>query len=273
MRSLPGSGVPPAPSPELDAALQASLAAGEVALRHLGEQDFELKSDHSIVTRADKECEATIRRVLASLTPGVPVIGEESVEGREVHGLAALDAAWVVDPIDGTASYAVSLPTFGVSIGLLERGSPVLGVFYLPWTDELYAADRSGPGYYGSKPVRGVLTPETIDERAFLGATSDAHHNHEIHFPGKVRSLGSTALQVALVARGAAFGTMLGPAVWDVAGVYPLLDRAGGAFFELVSGKKLDFLEWVKRGGPELDLLACSPASIDVLRRFVKIRK
>ncbi|HZV01544.1 MAG TPA: inositol monophosphatase family protein [Planctomycetota bacterium] len=268
--TLPGRGDPEGPSRELAAAIAAARAAGEVALRHLGSSRFELKSDHSIVTAADVECEDTVRSVLAPL--GIPVIGEERSDEAAVAGLASLERAWVVDPIDGTASFAVALPGFGVEIGLLERGVPVLGVFYQPWTDELYAADRTGTGTWGRQAVRGALTPETLDERAFFCSPSDAHHHHMIRFPGKVRALGSTALHVALVARGAAIGALISPHVWDVAGVAPLLERAGGAFFRLDSGEKVDFAAWVQEGAPERDLLVCAPESLPPLRQFVSRR-
>ncbi len=268
MISLPGTGTPTTLSSLLAVAIEAARAAGEVALRHLGSASFELKSDHSIVTAADRECEAVARAGLAMTR--IPVLGEETATGNAVAGLADLEAAWVVDPIDGTASFAAGLPLFGVSIGLLERGKPVLGAFYLPRTDELYAVDRMGQGFYGSRTIAGCLTPETLDERTFFCATSDAHHRHRVDFPGKVRSLGSTALHVALVARGAAMGAMLKPAVWDVAAVAPLLERAGGGFFDLDTGAPLDFVKWVQAGGPERDLLACSPLSLAPLRRFVR---
>ncbi len=268
--TLPGSGDPPSPSAELAAAIEAARAAGAVALRHMGTGEFELKSDHSIVTVADRECEETVRRILGERTPAIPVVGEETASEETLAKLASLDAAWVVDPIDGTASYAASLPTFGVSIGLLARGAPVLGVFYAPRTDELYAADRTGPGFYGSRALRAPLSMESLDARTFFCATSDSHWRHTISFPGKVRGLGSTALHVALVARGAAMGSLLWPAVWDVAGVAPLLERVGGALFDLASGERLDFAAWVREGAPNRDLLACAPDALAPLRRFVR---
>jgi fructose-1,6-bisphosphatase/inositol monophosphatase family enzyme len=149
----------------------------------------------------------------------------------------------------------------------------VLGVLYVPRTDEMYSCDRTGPAFYGSRPVRGVLTPETVDERTFLCATSEAHRGWDVRFPGKVRSLGSTALHVALVARGAAVGSMLKPAPWDVAAVAPILRRSGGDLFDAGTGKPLDFAAWTREGGDTRHLLACAPASLEPLRGFVVRKK
>src|SRR5437899_206953 len=127
---LPGVGLPPSPrSRELVAALEAARKGGEVALRHMGSPDFELKPDRSLVTAADREVEEVVRETLSRAIPGIPIVGEESATDEAVRMLADGDA-WVVDPIDGTASFAACLPTFGVSIGLVRKGEPVLGVLY-----------------------------------------------------------------------------------------------------------------------------------------------
>lgn len=39
---------------------------------------------------------------------------------------------WVLDPIDGTAGYALGRDRWGVSLGVLKDGLPVCGGFYLP---------------------------------------------------------------------------------------------------------------------------------------------
>lgn len=271
--ALPGTGEPPAPrSPELDAAIAAARVAGAIALRHFGQSAYELKDDRSLVTKADRECEAAVRETLARRTPAIPVLGEETATEEDVRALADRDA-WVVDPIDGTSSFAAGLPTFAVSIGLLRRGKPALGVLYLPRTDELYSCDLEGPAFYGARPVRGALTPETVDDRAFFCVPSDAHHDFEIRFPGKMRSLGSTALHVALVARGAALAAVLAPYVWDVAAVGAILARAGGEMIELATGKPIDMAEWARSGGHARALLACAPACLEVLGPLVRDRK
>ncbi|MBI3725016.1 inositol monophosphatase [bacterium] len=270
--ALPGVGLPPAPrSRELVAALGAARKGGEVALRHMGSPDFELKSDHSLVTAADREVEAVVREVLSGATPGIPILGEESATEEATKQAAERDT-WVVDPIDGTASYAVSLPTFAVSIGLLHKGEPALGVLYLPRTNEVYAIDKSGPARWGAREVRGVATPESVLESSFLCATSHAHRNYELKFPGKIRCLGSTALHAALVARGAAIGAILQAHVWDVAAVAPMLRRSGGELDEIESGEPLSFPDWLRTGSTARELLACSPESLAALRRFVVFR-
>ena len=54
-----------------------------------------------------------------------PGVGEE--EGGE---RAATE--WLVDPLDGTANFVHGLDAVGVSIGLVEHGTPVVGVVHAP---------------------------------------------------------------------------------------------------------------------------------------------
>ncbi|MCB8835320.1 hypothetical protein LJD42_27630, partial [Escherichia coli] len=84
-------------------------AAGAV-IRPYFRQDFggETKADHSPVTRADREAEAAMRRLLDAEAAGDGIVGEEygtkdGVTGRQ----------WVLDPIDGTRSFTVGRAIFG----------------------------------------------------------------------------------------------------------------------------------------------------------------
>jgi myo-inositol-1(or 4)-monophosphatase len=269
---LPGSGLPPGPrSRELDVAIAAAREAGAIAIEHFGRGGWETKADFSIVTAADRECESAIRARIVGAFPGANVLGEETSTAEGMRALARGDA-WVIDPIDGTAGFTAQLPTFGVSVGLLREGEPVLGAIYLPRTDELYAADFQGDAFWGDRPAR-TKAPEEVDARTFLCVTSTSHFDYRLKWPGKTRSLGSTALHVVLVARGAAVGAILEPAVWDVAAAIPILRRAGGDIYELESGERLDVPAWVRDGAHERALLACAPGSLEPLRSVIAKKK
>lgn len=81
------------------------------------------KSDCSPVTIADRETEQCLQDLLLKRHPSHSFIGEES-------GATENDSEWkwVIDPIDGTKSFATGNPTFGTLIALLHDGKPVLGV-------------------------------------------------------------------------------------------------------------------------------------------------
>jgi histidinol-phosphatase len=113
---------------ELDAAMEASWAAGRVTLRWFqAGPDVDLKDDGSPVTLADREAERVIRDLLSARFPDDGFVGEEQGEENGRSG-----RRWIVDPIDGTRSFVHGVPLYGVMVALEEDGRPVLGVLHFP---------------------------------------------------------------------------------------------------------------------------------------------
>ncbi|MDT8345657.1 MAG: inositol monophosphatase family protein [Thermohalobaculum sp.] len=110
----------------------------------------EAKADESPVTVADRETEAAIRAEIARRFPGHGILGEE-------YGRAGLDAefVWVVDPIDGTKSFISGHPMWGILLGLLHRGVPVVGCVGMPALGEL-AWGGAGLGAWLGEAAIGV---------------------------------------------------------------------------------------------------------------------
>ena len=114
----------PEPSAELEAALEASAAAGAISLRYFrGNLEVRTKADRTPVTQADVECEEAIRDILLARFPGHGFYGEET--GLSDSGSSAL---WLVDPIDGTKGFVRGYPFFSTQIALMRDGVLGLGV-------------------------------------------------------------------------------------------------------------------------------------------------
>ncbi len=82
----------------------------------------EFKSDLSPVTIADRRIESVLKERIRVRFPDHDVYGEETGGGHD--GVYT----WVIDPIDGTKSFASGNPLFGTLIGLVVKGAPVLGL-------------------------------------------------------------------------------------------------------------------------------------------------
>ena len=108
----------------LEFALSLALAAEAEIMPRFRTCAVSWKADGSEVTEADRRAEAVIRELIAERYPAHGDLGEE-YGGSQVP---ANDPLWVLDPIDGTASFAVGLPTFGTLIGYMENGEPQLGL-------------------------------------------------------------------------------------------------------------------------------------------------
>ena len=100
-----------------------------LALRYFRSSSLrvERKADASPVTAADRAIETRLRRAIERAYPGEPVLGEEF--GRSG---AAAHTYWTIDPIDGTRAFSRGLPSWGILVGRVERGRPVLGVCDFP---------------------------------------------------------------------------------------------------------------------------------------------
>jgi histidinol phosphatase-like enzyme (inositol monophosphatase family) len=95
------------------------------------------KTDESPVTIADQETEDLLRHHIKTHYPEHGIIGEEHGNTNEKN-----DYVWVLDPIDGTASYIVGRPIFGTLISLLYKGEPILGIIDQPILRERWAASK-----------------------------------------------------------------------------------------------------------------------------------
>ena len=154
-----------------------ATASGDVIRPYFGaaDLDVELKGDNSPVTRADREAEAVMRELIGRHYPQHGVVGEEFGTENDTA-----EFVWVLDPIDGTISFASGCPLFGTLIGLLHNGKPVLGAIHQPILEQLCVGDNAATTLNG-RAVR--LRPcERLDD-AMLLATDlrniERHQNLE----------------------------------------------------------------------------------------------
>ena len=110
--------------------------------------EAEVKDDASPVSIADKQAEARIRELIEAEYPDHGIYGEE-------YGTVRLDSdyIWVLDPIDGTKSFLTGKPLFGTLIGLMYKGSAVLGVTDMPALDERWIGAKGHATTFNGAPV------------------------------------------------------------------------------------------------------------------------
>jgi myo-inositol-1(or 4)-monophosphatase len=85
------------------------------------------KVDGTIVTDADLNAEKYIRDQIKNFFPGHGILGEE-LDDELIND----ENKWVVDPIDGTFSFAKGVPLFGTLIGFIQKEIPLYGSLRLP---------------------------------------------------------------------------------------------------------------------------------------------
>lgn len=220
----------------------ALAAADEITLGYLNRVRIRHKPDGSEVTAADRAAERLLRRRLGAAWPRDPILGEEY--GGE---LAIRGRCWLLDPIDGTASYVLGLPTFGTLVSLLIDGEPVLGCIHLPALRETtYAATGFGCWLTraGGRARRVRVASPCPLSRAQLGLTSFKESDLArrrgpwrltklLRSAGRLRLVGD-CVQYALLCRGAldaAIDPLMKP--WDIAAIAPCVLEAGGSLSDL----------------------------------------
>lgn len=232
---------PKTPSPLLKFALQLAGVAAQEILPRFQKTGVEHKLDGTPVTEADREAENAMRGMILDTYPDHGIIGEEH---DEIEGSS--EYTWILDPIDGTVSFALGLPSFGTLVALLKNGHPVIGVINMPALKETVYAEM-GYGCWlldkdGELTRQHVSDPAKHLEDAFVSTTGVYNTNIDpsgsaspfnmiqlIRSSGKFEFVGD-CVQHALVARGlidAAFDPEMSP--WDNAAIIPCILEAGGS--------------------------------------------
>lgn len=190
---------------------------------------------------ADGEAEDAIRAILGAAFPDHGFTGEERPE-RDRPPADPDQHAWVIDPNDGTADFQRRLRGASVSIALIRRGEPVLGVVLAHSApdggEDLFAwAEGEGPLSRNGAPVPPLVDgPPGPGDLVLVssGAAWRALANARATAPARFRPQTSVAYRLALAAAGAARGaiSLHRPRGLDVAGGHALLRGAGGALLD-----------------------------------------
>ena len=242
--------------------------AGQIALQMRPDISTSLKDDGSFVTEADLAIQDFLFTELSRYFPDAVLLGEENCCATTNFGPD--DSVFVIDPIDGTDCYRSGFAYFCVSIGCYEKGRFTLGVIYLPVFKDLYSVDRPGVPLLNGSTIR-VCNDCEITRNSFLAAPSNFHKNFITDFPGKIRSMGSTAFHLALAASGGCVGAIPTAFIWDIAAGVALVEAAGGKFARF-SGEPLDYDRYMDGSRLPPDLLGAPDALFDLITSSTRIQ-
>jgi len=201
------------------------------------------KADGSLLTSCDLWSDQTIVEGLAEIAPGEGVLSEE---GSKL--IPNTKAYWVVDPLDGTTNFAAGIPYWSISVARLVGGEPQSSFLIIPTLKKKFVSIK-GKGVW--------LNDQKIDP---------SQNNHQSEcvslcsrsikilqkkptsvFPGKIRLLGVSSLNLTSVAMGQTFGAIEStPKIWDIAAAWLLLEELNCSIewletnpLNLVSGQNL----------------------------------
>jgi myo-inositol-1(or 4)-monophosphatase len=232
---------PPRSSSSLDddlaLALDATRAAGAIAMRHFRTAHGRWeKGPGQVVTEADIAIDRFLKERLLAARPGDGWLSEETEDDPARLGRRRV---WIVDPIDGTRSFAEGVPEFAVSVALVEDGAPVLGLVLNPATDELFLAARGRGASLNGAPARATARPSLEGARIVASRFESKRRRFGELLPSvELSTIGSLAYKLALVACGRFDGYLSWRRThdWDIAGAAVLLAEAGAVLTDADGG-------------------------------------
>jgi histidinol phosphatase-like enzyme (inositol monophosphatase family) len=102
------------------------------------------KNDATPVTLADKKAEETARHIISTHHPSHAIWGEEMKWGKNqkspLPNTSEEQFLWILDPIDGTRSFATGNPLFGCMIALVSNQSHPISAVSMPALKERWMA-------------------------------------------------------------------------------------------------------------------------------------
>lgn len=236
--------------PEAEVALSAAREAAALIMRvYAAPFDVEWKAKDDPVTVADKEANALLCDRLGRAFPGVPLVAEES-DPAAYADFGAADAAWFIDPLDGTREFVAKNGEFAVMLGLAERGRATVGVIVAPaWGRAFVGVVGQGAWEVstdGAWKEIHVSTRDALAGATFVVSRSRAPERLAAFIAsvgGKPEAHGSSGLKGVLVATGDA-DVYLQPGRagmrWDACATEALVRAAGGELTE-TGGAELDY--------------------------------
>ncbi len=191
-----------------------------------------VKADASPVTDADEAANRLIVTRLSALSPGVPIVAEESIDDRT----RPTPRFWLVDPLDGTREFIDGRDEYTVNIALIASGRPVLGVVGAPARGVCFGG-IAGRGAWREDDTGG-RRPIAVRASPAAGPTAVASRSHRdrrtdawLARAGVVDIVraGSSLKFCAIAGGGADLYPRFGRTMeWDTAAGHAVLVAAGG---------------------------------------------
>ncbi len=239
----------------LDQMISIAILGGKMSLKIMDNSKPTLKPDQSVLTKADTAISKMVRKRLGPYLKAKEhiLIDEEDKESGRYFDQDTLDKTpyiWVIDPIDGTRSFANRMPFYGVSLGLLKDCKPYLGVVYFPALDELFYCNGKQAFFIkaatSSKPKKILIKPvdQQISARSVFFGSDGFFKKFDWDFSlCQMMTPSCAVLDLCFPGLGRGAGAFFNAYIWDFAGAWPIFQSAGLHLHNLKTGHTIDRLE------------------------------
>lgn len=248
------------PAADLTLLIDAARAAGTIATGFTGPsaKRWDKPDGGGPVTEADLAVNDMLSDRLQTARPDYGWLSEETEDN---DARLSSDRVFIIDPIDGTRSFAEGSNTWAHALAIAEQGVVKHAVIYLPLRDLMYTASAGQGAMLNGQPLRASATPKLTEANIL---TTKPNLDPKFWRDGQVPAFKpayrpSLAYRMALVAQGRYDGmiTFRHAWEWDIAAGDLILREAGAACTDQL-GTKLVFnnrhpaLDGVIAAGPDL---------------------
>ena len=218
-----------------------------------------LKDNGTSVSQFDLDATAFCIEVINKTFPNANIwIEEDQAILKEDNN----EYTFVIDPLDGTASFLRGYPIWGIGIGVLKGDIPLLSYFYGPACNQKYLA-YDEKIFINDKELQAQTNVVNQDTKTiFISSRLHKKIDFKEFEDLKLRNFGSTLYHVVMVALGKAESVLIGSCyIWDVAAAFYLGEKYGYAFYDFKMQKQLSLKE----------LMAYKANKIDIILEFKKL--
>ena len=199
-------------------------------LKDFGNITASNKSDGSLITSCDLWSDKTIVNGLSKIAPDEGVLSEEGKKS-----IPESKAYWIVDPLDGTTNFAAGIPYWSISVARFINNEPQSSFLIIPTLNKKFVAIKGEGVWLNDKKI----TFKSNDQRSECVSLCSRsikilQKNPNEIFPGKIRLLGVSSLNLTSVAMGQTFGAIEStPKIWDIAAAWLILKELNCSIYWL----------------------------------------
>ena len=242
----------------------------ERQLNDFGNISASNKSDGSLITSCDLWSDKTIVDGLSKIAPNEGILSEEG--GKLIPDT---NAYWIVDPLDGTTNFSAGIPFWSISIARFVDGMPQSSFLIIPILKKKLIAIKGDGVWLNEKKIE---TGKNIQKSECISLCSRSikilQKKPNSVFPGKIRLIGVSSLNLISVAMGQTIGAIEStPKIWDIAAAWLFLEELNCPIewlgtnplnlysgqdltninFPLIAGRSLKDIETLRSWGKLLD--------------------
>ena len=208
--------------------------------------DYQIKEDLSPLTNADTLSHSIICERLKVLTPGIPILSEESCN-IPFSIRSQWCQYWLIDPLDGTKEFIKKNDEFTVNIALIENNNPIIGLIHNPVLNTTYWGSELGTflSKKNSNPQKIAVQKSQLIKSRIICSRSHKSEELEVY----LRSIGKhqiihagSSLKFCSIASGESdiYPRFNPTSEWDTAAGQCIVESAGGTI-KTLDGERMQY--------------------------------